>query len=548
MPQRLSADRTAKLLLWNQKEKARLRADPRREASLLDAETVFKLALGRQVEFSDPALQRVSATTLRDAAVAHVRQFHFRADATLYEVLGVSPDATEQEIREAFRFLMQLIHPDRQGDRREWPDAFAARANHAYAILRNVDARARFDREEAQRAAQSRAAQRAAAVAAAPPAPHWRKPGRVTRGPPPRAVLPEWLTAGVGGFARAHPAVVAFGMLIGIALLVIGSAAWEPGAGRLAREAREPLPNTLPAPRETTAAAVAAAPEPASNVLLIAAAPPPAPALARAQVQAPEAGAGARPVAGPGEGAGTTGGAGRSAPATDLRTVRRDEPPPTVAPTPAPIAPTPAPVAATPARVAPTPAPVASTPERVAPPMNAVPPLPALAVAAPTVADAPPVRAVAVPDAPAVRAVASPPVRVMAAPPPTLSAAAALAPKADEIEAQFVAFVDAYNRGRLDAMAALFDDDAQTNQRQGRAAIRRDYDELFRRSDWRRMNVARMSWKLSGDVAQVTAEGAVRIAWRDGREAEERLALDMDLARRDGRVVIIRLAQRVGAP
>jgi ketosteroid isomerase-like protein len=182
-------------------------------------------------------------------------------------------------------------------------------------------------------------------------------------------------------------------------------------------------------------------------------------------------------------------------PVADLRTVQRDDRLAAVAPKPEPVAP----AVPTPANVAPT-----------------------------------------VPD--------MPPERTVAAIAPTPAAAAALAPTPDEIEAQFVAFVDAYNRGRLDAMAALFDNDAQTIQRQGRAAIRSDYDDLFRRSDSRRMSVSRMSWTLSGDVAQVKAEGAVRIAWRDGREAEERLALDMDLARRDGRVVIVRLAQRTGAP
>ncbi len=420
-----------------------MHADPRREASLFDAGTVFKLALGRPVEFSDPALKRVSAATLRAAAVAHVRHFHFRADATLYEVLGVARDATEQEIREAFRFLMQLIHPDRQDARREWPDAFAARANHAYTTLRDAESRAKFDREEMERAARSRMAQGAAAVTAAPHGAQWPKPGRIARRPPPRAVLPEWLTAGVGGFARAHPAVVAFGMLIGIAALVIGSAAWERGAGGLAREARDPAPTSLPAPPETTTVATVPAPEPVA----------------------------------------------------DLRTVQRADRLAAVAPKPEPVAP----AVPTPANVAPT-----------------------------------------VPD--------MPPERTVAAIAPTPAAAAVPAPTPDEIEAQFVAFVDAYNRGRLDAMAALFDNDAQTIQRQGRAAIRSDYDDLFRRSDSRRMSVSRMSWTLSGDVAQVKAEGAVRIAWRDGREAEERLALDMDLARRDGRVVIIRLAQRTGAP
>ncbi len=491
MSQRPSADRTAKLLLWHQKARARFHADPRREAPLLDAETVFKLALDRRVEFSDPALKRVSAATLRAAALAHVREFNFRADATLYQVLGVAPDATEQQIREAFRFLMQLVHPDRQGTRGEWPDAFAARANHAYAILRNAEARAQFDREEAARAARLRLAQGAAAVGAAPHAASWPQPGRVARRPPPRAVLPEWLTAGVGGFARAHPAVVAFGLLIGIAGLVIGSAAWERGAGRLAREARDPAPGLVPPVLEATMVPVVAAPEPAPHAPLNAAAPPPP--------QAPQAGTHLTVRAA--EGARANDIVERGAPTAGPRTAQRDDPPVTVVP----------------------------KPEPAAPMANAVPPVAAPAIVAPAVPDAPPVRAVA-------------------APPPPPPAAAAQAPKADEIEAQFVAFVDAYNRGRVDAIVALFDEDAQAGPRQGRAAIRRDYDDLFRRSDGRRMNVSRMSWTLSGEVAQVRAEGTVRSAGRDGRDAEERLALDMDLARRDGRVVIIRLAQRVGAP
>jgi hypothetical protein len=40
----------------------------------------------------------------------------------------------------------------------------------------------------------------------------------------------------------------------------------------------------------------------------------------------------------------------------------------------------------------------------------------------------------------------------------------------------------------------------------------------------------------------------VRIGWRDGREVEQRHAVDMELARRDGRVVITRLSQQPSAP
>lgn len=280
--------------------------------------------------------------------------------------------------------------------------------------------------------------------------------------------MPEWWTAGVGGFARAHPAVLAFGMLIGIAMLVIGFASWERDAGRLAREAREQAPSSLPASVGAPADRSVSAPEPSSNAPFSADAP-------RTKVNAET-----------------------SAPATALRMARRDDPPAAMAPTTGPVA-------------------------------LEVPPLPAAAIAAPVM-----------PDAPAPRSVG--------APSPPLPLATVRVPTADEIEAQFVVFVDTYNGGRLDALSALFDDDAQTNQRQGRAAIRREYDDLFQRSDWRRMKISRMSWKLAGEVAQVRAEGAVRIAWRDGREVEERFALDMDLAWRGGRVFIIRLAQRTSAP
>ncbi|MCE7884049.1 MAG: DivIVA domain-containing protein [Actinobacteria bacterium ATB1] len=136
-----------------------------------------------------------------------------------------------------------------------------------------------------------------------------------------------------------------------------------------------------------------------------------------------------------------------------------------------------------------------------------------------------------------------------AAPPPaTLAEASLRAPANAEIELLFAAFVDAYDRGRADAFALLFDADARANQHQGRAAIRGEYDDLFRRSQWRRMQVIRMNWRRVGDTAQAKGEIAVRTGLRDGREHEERLSVDMELVRRDGRLVITRLDQRPGAP
>jgi len=124
----------------------------------------------------------------------------------------------------------------------------------------------------------------------------------------------------------------------------------------------------------------------------------------------------------------------------------------------------------------------------------------------------------------------------------------ALPPAAAEIEALFAAFVESYERGRLDAFTALFDDDADTNLRHGRAAIRGEYDELFRLSSWRRMQLTQVNWRRIGERAYAKGEIAVRIGWRDGREVEQRLAVDMELVRRDGRVVIARLSHQARSP
>lgn len=63
----------------------------------------------------------------------------------LYFVLGVRPNATEEEIKHAYRTLAKEHHPDRGGD----ADRFA-QIDAAYQILSNRSKRAQYD---AQRAA-----------------------------------------------------------------------------------------------------------------------------------------------------------------------------------------------------------------------------------------------------------------------------------------------------------------------------------------------------------------------------------------------------------
>ena len=164
MPDRPSADRTAELLLWYLSEPSRYRAEGRRrDAPPLDPEVVLKLALGRQVVFTGVALNEPrTAVALQKAAAFYVRHIFLRADATPYQTLGLAPGASSQAIKESFRLLMQLVHPDRQDARGLWPESCAAQANRAYRALRDQDTRRRFDQEADARAALARAIHRAA--------------------------------------------------------------------------------------------------------------------------------------------------------------------------------------------------------------------------------------------------------------------------------------------------------------------------------------------------------------------------------------------------
>jgi len=63
--------------------------------------------------------------------------------STYYEVLGVSPQASANEIRRVFRELALRFHPDHNSN----PEAneVFSRIHKAYQVLTNRDARARYD-------------------------------------------------------------------------------------------------------------------------------------------------------------------------------------------------------------------------------------------------------------------------------------------------------------------------------------------------------------------------------------------------------------------
>lgn len=63
-----------------------------------------------------------------------------RDEGTFYEVIGVAPDASTEEIRKTGRRLMQEHHPDRGGD-----PAVASRVNEALGVLSRPEKRAEYD-------------------------------------------------------------------------------------------------------------------------------------------------------------------------------------------------------------------------------------------------------------------------------------------------------------------------------------------------------------------------------------------------------------------
>jgi hypothetical protein len=112
---------------------------------LPDGHVVLKFALGRfGGAYRD--LPQEDRAELVEAARAFVRQVCLWERATHYQVLCLEPGAGREAIKENYRLLMALLHPDRQDiAAREWPSGCAQRVNDAHAVLADGPARAAYD-------------------------------------------------------------------------------------------------------------------------------------------------------------------------------------------------------------------------------------------------------------------------------------------------------------------------------------------------------------------------------------------------------------------
>ncbi|MES1258303.1 MAG: J domain-containing protein [Acidobacteriota bacterium] len=72
---------------------------------------------------------------------------HHPADLTFYDELGVAPDATPEEIRDSFRSLVRIVHPDHHQDAhlKSIAERQMRKLNRVYSVLSDPEKRRRYD-------------------------------------------------------------------------------------------------------------------------------------------------------------------------------------------------------------------------------------------------------------------------------------------------------------------------------------------------------------------------------------------------------------------
>lgn len=87
----------------------------------------------------------VSKGDLQEAAVFFVKQAFFCQGGNHYRALGLNLQSTQEQIKDNYRLLMRLFHPDKQHTQGTWTDVYAGRVNQAYNILRKPELRNEYD-------------------------------------------------------------------------------------------------------------------------------------------------------------------------------------------------------------------------------------------------------------------------------------------------------------------------------------------------------------------------------------------------------------------
>lgn len=408
------------------------------------------------------------AGELQDAAVFFMKQVFFAPGADHYRVLGLNRQAGAEQIKEHYRLLMRLFHPDREESREAWTDVFASRVNQAYTVLRNPEQRGLYDASLGEAVAGQRKVVRSRAFV---PREHAGASGAL----PPfvRQYLPHFFMGGAALLATLFVAEIYLGR----------EQPPPPGADQenFLSEAAKPAP---------------VAKQVFPKVVAERAPEPPPPAVSRPK-ELP------RPI------------------------VQAERAPPSIASSVA----KPAPAAA--AQKVPVVAQVSFLPKPVAEPTEekvvAPPARHYSAGPRPTVAEPAEEKAV-----PSVREVAA-----MAPQPAPAAAPARRGAPGTELEFLVGRFVGAYEQGDLEGFLALLDGGVRTGEKSGKAAVRKDYEDLFRTTQNREMALKDMHWEHGPDAVRGEGRFSVRVLRRGERDYRRYSGvIRFDVAKRGGSLVI----------
>ena len=109
-----------------------------------DIARIIRLAAGETAALHE-AIQSSGATaeSLAESCTFFLHQVLFAPGADAYRVLGARSDAPQARLRENYRWLMKLLHPDRHQD--GWEAGYADRVNVAWQDLKTLDRRTKYD-------------------------------------------------------------------------------------------------------------------------------------------------------------------------------------------------------------------------------------------------------------------------------------------------------------------------------------------------------------------------------------------------------------------
>jgi len=251
-----------------------------REPALLFAcvKEILQLAIGRDGMTAPPGAP--SDPLVAEAARFFVRTALLHRTADHYALLGLDRSADEAAVKNRYRLLMRLLHPDFSSGGPHWPGDAAVRVNLAYATLSSPVERQKYDNP------------------APPPQPAWQPPRaqapvrhRSREGPKRARRVKRLVIAGSFAVAMALMAALFIGSQTSMDQLVQRPLPAEPVATEPALALAVAL---APAPVPVPASALAA--EPASAAAVALAPPAPEPVIQPTPPQALRAAAATPPV------------------------------------------------------------------------------------------------------------------------------------------------------------------------------------------------------------------------------------------------------------